>query len=368
MSAHERTALVLQGGGALGAYQAGAYAALAEAGHAPDWIAGISIGAINAALIAGNPPERRVERLRTFWERVSSGSAGPLPTAEPARAAWSYLSAGRTLAAGAEGFFRPRLPPPWLRPPGSPGALSVYDSAPLRATLESLVDFERLNAEGPRVSVGAVHVRSGNKTWFDSHERTLDAEHIMASGALPPGLPPVTVDGEPYWDGGLISNTPLQRVIDERPGEDWLIFQLDVFSARGPLPEDLLDVAEREKDIRYSSRTRLNTDVFRDRQRLRQAAARLLERLPPELADDPDARLLREQACPAAITIVHLIHRRRAYHTHAKDYDFSRAAIRDHWDAGAADVARTLAHPDWRGRERPARGVQVLDCTREPEA
>ena len=254
--------LVLQGGGALGAYQAGVYATLAEGGYEPDWIAGVSIGAINGALIAGNPPERRVERLRAFWELVTDGVPAK-PAAGRRRGArlfneWSALT---SLASGVPGFFRPRVPSAWLQPWGTEGALSFYDTAPLRQTLEELVDFDLLNDGHPRLSVGAANIRKGNSVYFDTRERRLGPEHIMASAALPPGFPPVEIEGEHYWDGGVVTNTPLQYLLDARREASMLVFQVDLFSARGTLPRNLPDVYERQKDILYSSRTRLNTDI-----------------------------------------------------------------------------------------------------------
>ncbi|MBU6438517.1 MAG: patatin-like phospholipase family protein, partial [Betaproteobacteria bacterium] len=276
------TALVLQGGGALGAYQAGAYQALAEQGRAPDWVAGISIGAINAAVIAGNAPEHRVERLRTFWERVSSSiPAWPLagedaalrPVVNDWAAAWGALF-------GLPGFFRPRaaaLTP--LHGHADGPVTSFYLTDPLRATLNELVDFDRIHDGAVRLSVGAVDVEQGNFVYFDSRSQRLKPEHVMASGALPPGFPAVTVDGRPYWDGGLVSNTPLAYVVDEMQHGAATIFQIDLFSARGRVPQTLAEAAEREKDIRYSSRTRAVTDMLRARheqdQRLRALAALL---------------------------------------------------------------------------------------------
>jgi NTE family protein len=359
------TVLVLQGGGALGAYQAGVYEQLARSGCAPAWLAGISIGAVNAALIAGNPPERRVERLRTFWERASSQLlAEPVMPGVHARTLFNDASAVWAALFGLPGFFRPRVPPFLFYPPGAPEALSVYDTAPLRATLEELVDFDLLNDGSTRLSVGAVNIRTANFAYFDTRTQKIGPEHIMASGALPPGFPPVEIDGELYWDGGLVSNTPLEYVLEHQPREDMLIFQVDLFSALGPVPENLLDAAEREKDIRYSSRTRLNTDVARRRQEFRRAAHRLLEKLPPELRDDPDLKMFRDLDCDAAVTIVHLINRRKNYFTQSKDVDFSRFTVDENWKAGLDDVRRTFANPAWRHRARPRQGVTVLDLTR----
>jgi NTE family protein len=360
----ERTVLVLQGGGALGAYQAGAYEALAEAGQAPDWVAGISIGAVNAAIIAGNTPDNRVARLRAFWEQVSSQvQTGPLFDGTDPRELFNYMSAAYVSTLGVPGFFEPRFPPAPLMPRGSPAALSIYDSAPLKETLQELVDFDILNNHAVRLSVGAVNIRSGNFAYFDTHDMKIAPEHIMASGALPPGLPPVLIEGEAYWDGGLVSNTPLQYVLDYT-GEpsDKCIFQVDLFSARGAMPETLFDVAQREKEIRYSSRTRLATDSYEEVRMRRQVVRKLLEKLPMELKETLEAQTLSSWCqLDVAVTIVHLIHRRAAYETHAQDYEFSRLSVEEHWSAGRDDVRRTLRHPRWRRRQRPEHGVEVFD-------
>lgn len=365
-SKNEETVLVLQGGGALGAYQAGVYEELMRTGHAPDWIAGISIGAINAAIIAGNPPERRVERLRAFWDLVSSQLLlGPIGAGEQARSFFNDASASFAVLFGLPGFFEPRMPPAWAYPLGAAQSLSFYDTTPLRRTLTELVDFDLINAKKLRLSVGAVNIRNGNFVYFDNQEQDIGPEHIMASSALPPGFPPVEVDGEFYWDGGLVSNTPLQYVLDEVPRPDMLVFQVDLFSARGLMPRSLFDVSEREKDIRYSSRTRLNTDVARHNQNLRRATHRLLAKLPASLREDADVKLLRSANCDAAVTIVHLIHRRKDYFTQSKDFEFSRHSIDEHWKAGGDDVRRTFRHKAWQNRSKPTDDVTVFDLTRD---
>ncbi|MEZ5925575.1 MAG: patatin-like phospholipase family protein [Hyphomicrobiaceae bacterium] len=364
----EKIVLVFQGGGALGAYQAGAYEELQRAGLEPDWVAGISIGAVNAALIAGNPPERRVPQLKAFWDMVSSGlQAKPLPGGEIARMLFNETSAGFVTLYGIPGFFMPRMLMPFMHPPGTTDALSFYDTSPLRTTLGDLVDFEHLNDDAsPRLSLGAVNVRTGNFTYFDTHDMTVTPDHVMASGALPPGFPPVQIDGEAYWDGGLVSNTPLQYVLDDGGlQEDLCVFQFDLFPARGALPRTIMDVTQREKDIRYSSRTRMNTDRFRELQTLRQMIRRLVSKLPPELSADPDVARLKALSSDVAVTIVHLIHRSASYLTQSKDYEFSRASIDEHWLAGRNDVRRTLRHPSWRSRGRPDDGVLVLDLTND---
>ena len=254
--AFERIALLLQGGGALGSYQAGVYQALAESDLHPDWVAGISIGAINAALIAGNPPERRVERLRAFWETVTQSPLGiPYLTSvdiksDMQRQMINQFRAMGTMLWGASNFFKPRIPPPIFMPAGNPGNLAFYDISPLKALLERLVDFDRINGKQIRFSVGAVNIKTGNLTYFDNMTHKVGPAHVMASCSLPPGFPATEVDGEFYWDGGILSNTPLQWVLDARPREDTLAFQVDLWSARGELPRDMIEVDTRQKEIR----------------------------------------------------------------------------------------------------------------------
>lgn len=353
--------LVLQGGGALGAYQAGVCEALHAKGHCPDWVAGISIGAINAAIIAGNEPDVVMEKLRGFWELVSSELAGFAPAdTGPARRWFNEVSANLAAGMGAPGFFRPRLPG-FVGPDALLNPTSIYDTSPLRKTLLDLIDFDLLNNGPVRLSMGAVHVLTGNLVWFDNRERTIGPEHIMASGALPPGFPAVMVDGEPYWDGGLLSNTPLQFVIDEAEACDMTIVQVDLFHARGPMPQDLSDVVQREKDIRFSSRTRRNTDALQQVEELRLAAARLAQKLPQELREDPDFKLLTEHPEPGAISVMHLINRRELFETFSKDYEFSRATVNEHWRTGERDARLSLEHKLWTGRDQKRRGIVTYD-------
>jgi len=261
------------------------------------------------------------------------------------------------------GFFRPRFPPEPFQPRGSLEAISYYDTAPLKSTLERLVDFDRINSGPVRLSVGAVNVRTGNFEYFDSTKQTIDARHIMASGALPPGFAPVEIDGEHYWDGGLVSNTPLQYVLDQPGKRRRVVFQVDLFAARGTVPTTLAEVTEREKDIRFSSRTRLNTTNELDRQVVAQAAKRLIDKLPLEWRDDPDVRALSRVRCETGVDVVHLIYRSKHYETQSKDYEFSRLSMREHWDAGRADMAHTLHDPRWLMHEPATTGVHVFDLT-----
>ncbi|WP_421996999.1 patatin-like phospholipase family protein [Reyranella sp.] len=363
----ERIALLLQGGGALGSYQAGVYQALAEAGLHPDCVAGISIGAINSALIAGNPPEKRVEKLRAFWETVSRPPLGlpHLPNLQLANDLnhqlvnqWRALG---ILMFGAPNFFQPRVPPPIFTPAGNPTVLGFYDTSPLRTLLETLVDFDRINAKELRFGVGAVNIKTGNFIYFDNLTHTVRPEHIMASGALPPGFPATEIDGEFYWDGGIVSNTPLQWVLDSRPRVDTLAFQVDLWSARGELPRDMIEVDVRQKDIRYSSRTRASTDQFRRMQSMRRAAAKLLRDMPDALRQTEEAELMAQEADSKVYNIIHLIYRARSYEGASKDYEFSRRTMEEHWASGYDDMARTLRHPEVLQRPDSPDGVFTFD-------
>ena len=367
----ECIAFLLQGGGALGAYQAGVYEALAEASLSPDWVAGISIGAVNAALIAGNPPSERVEKLREFWELITA--AGPwdgiaqlslapsVVRGEFTRGFLNQLSAGTALVAGAAGFFAPRVPGAWLQPPGSIEATSYYDTGPLKATLERLVDFERINAGETRFSIGAVNVTTGNFLYFDNTTHTITAEHVLASGALPPGFPAVEIEGEFYWDGGLVSNTPLQWVLESQPRRDTLAFQVDLWSARGTLPRTLPEVMTRQKEIQYSSRTRNNSDRFKYTQRLRNALASLLQKLPDEFRESPELAILKAHTEAKAYNLIQLIYRAKQYEGDSKDYEFSRLSMEDHWRAGYHDTVRTLRHPEVLERPNNLEAVMTFD-------
>jgi len=377
----ETIALVLQGGGALGAYQAGVVEGLAEAGIEPDWVAGISIGAINAAIVAGNPPERRLERLRDFWTTVTQPALWPdampwldahvEPMSDWRREAWNALSAWRALTEGQRGFFTPRSPLAWLGTP-TPQAASVYDTAPLKATLERLVDFDRINHGPMRLTVSAVDVETGNFEVFDNqHGRwrhRLRAEHVMASGALPPGFAAVAIEdpgpvdpgrvtGKPralrwYWDGGLVSNTPLSQVLDGHPRQDTLAFQVDLWSARGRAPTNVIDAQERVKDIQYSSRTRTITDTQAQEQRQRRLLRDLLALIPPEVRDaDPACRAAAQQATARCVSVIQLIYQEKEWDGLSKDYEFGAVTMRNHWASGLADVRASLDHPHW--LERP---------------
>ena len=361
-------ALVLQGGGALGSYQAGVYEALSTSEYLPDWVAGISIGAVNAAIIAGNAPDQRVEKLRAFWEGITARPAFWPPGLDTVYAFWTSdhrpLGAAAALAFGQAGFFRPVPPLDWMRGAWSgKQQVSFYNTAALRGTLERVVDFDRINACKVRLSVGAVNVRTGNFAYFDNTEMRITPEHIMASGALPPGLPAVEVDGEAYWDGGLVSNTPMQHVLEHIPRRSRITFQVDVFPARGAIPTTLMEANEREKDIRYSSRTRAASDTVRRTHDVRHNVNMLIEKLPPELRSLPEAEFLHHFGCVTTMDIVQLIYRPNEPQGHAKDYEFSRRTMESRWAAGREDALRTLAASPWLAPMPEELGARTFDVT-----
>ncbi|MBS0455989.1 MAG: patatin-like phospholipase family protein [Proteobacteria bacterium] len=360
----KRVALVLQGGGALGSYQAGVYEALAGSDYQPDWVAGISIGAINAALIAGNAPEQRVGKLREFWRSITTPAGWTDTTfafgtgGDIASAMTKQMSAMHALVLGQPNFFAPRMPADWWfgRAP-----TSFYNTGALRSTLERLVDFDRINARETRFSVGAVNVRTGNFAYFDNAQIEIRPEHVMASGALPPGFPSVEIDGEHYWDGGLVSNTPLQYVIEYFPRRSHLVIQVDVFPARGALPENLSQVSERDKDIRYSSRTRAGTDSLRRLHDLRHSINQLWEKLSDDLRSGPEAKLLDDFRCVTTMDIVQLIYRPVAPQGQSKDYEFDRSTMQTRWAQGFADAQATLMAAPWLAPMPPEVGARTFD-------
>ncbi len=383
----ECIALLLQGGGALGAYQGGVYQGLAEAHLHPDWVAGISIGAINSALIAGNAPDRRVDQLHGFWDAITLKPLRGTPAdhvgelwkkafddavalwggpsfasrGDVARSLSSQLNAGLAAALGAPGMFAPRMFSPWLQPPGTLEGTSYYDTAGLRTTLERFVDFDRINAGEMRFSVGAVNVTSGNFVYFDITTHLFGPEHVMASGALPPGFPAVEIEGEYYWDGGLVSNTPLQWVLESEMRQDMLAFQVDLWNARGGLPSAMSEVATRLKEIQFSSRTRANSDQFKNVQRVRKTLGDLLSKIPEDLRNTPEYKALSAQADRKVYNLIQLIYRSKDYEGGSKDYEFSQQSMEDHWRAGYYDTIRTLRHPEVLERPTSADGVFTFD-------
>jgi len=359
-------ALVLQGGGALGAYQAGVYEALHEAGIEPDWLSGVSIGAINSAIIAGNWPDRRLERLRTFWERVTDRKVWHFtPDGDVFRKGRNIFSAYLTTTMGQPGFFSPRQMNPWLAFAGAKDALSYYDSEPLRQTLMELVDFQLINERAMRFSIGAVNVRTGNFLYFDNHDMEIGPEHVMASGALPPALPMIQIGTDYFWDGGIVSNTPLQHILEYDFEENMLIFQVDLFSSRGALPRDIQDVMSRQKDITYASRTRYNTDVYRLLRKWKKRTHNALSKVNDDQLTDEERKLRDRLARLPDITILHLIYQQQAYEGSSRDHDFSATSMREHWRSGYTDTKRTLSRHDWLSIPPEGTGVVVRDVHRE---
>ena len=361
-----RIALVLQGGGALGAYQAGVYQALHEAGMEPDWVCGVSIGAINSAIIAGNPPEKRLERLQTFWDRITARKVWHYtPDGDIYRKARNLTSSFMTTTLGQPGFFKPHEVNPWLSPAGAKTATSYYDTTPLRETLLELVDFDLINSRPIHFAVGAVNVLTGNFLYFDNKKEVIEPEHVMASGALPPALPMVRIGTDHFWDGGIVSNTPLQHLLDQEDGQNSLVFQVDLFSARGQLPRDIHEVTSRHKDIVYSSRTRHNTDIYRRMNNLKASLYKALLKVPGAELSNEEREMRDKLVHLSGITILQLIYQQKAYEGDSKDYDFSATSMREHWMSGLEDTRRTLKRREWLAMPPEGMGIVVHDVHRE---
>jgi NTE family protein len=359
----DRIALIFQGGGALGAYQAGVYEALHEANIEPDWVTGVSIGAINAAIIAGNTRENRIERLHAFWDKITDRRVWAYtPDGDVFRRARNATSSLMTIALGQPGFFKPHEISPWMNLAGAKTATSHYDTSPLAETLAELVDFSLINERNLRFAVGAVNVQTGNFIYFDNANEEIGPEHVMASGALPPTLPMVKIGTDFYWDGGIVSNTPLQHLLDQEDSVNTLVFQVDLFSASGHLPRDMEDVLGRHKDIMYSSRTRYNTDMYRHIMEWKRRAYQALAKVPEDLLTEEERALRNRLADLPEINIMHLIYQQKAYEGHSKDYDFSGTSMREHWQSGYEDTKNTLKHHKWLAM--PESGVVVHDVHR----
>lgn len=362
----DRIALILQGGGALGAYQAGVYQAMHEADVEPDFVTGVSIGAINAAIIAGNPRAKRIERLREFWERITDRRIwNYTPEGDLFRQLRNTTSSILTMLQGQPGFFSPRMQNPWFSLPGAPSATSFYDNHPLRETLAELVDFSLINNGSMRLAVGAVNVLNGNFIYFDTAQEDVEADHIMASGALPPALPMVKIGTDHYWDGGIVSNTPLQHLLEQDDNLNSLVFQVDLFSSRGALPRDMPDVLARHKDIMYSSRTRYTTDLYRRLHNWKCSLRHAISKIPEQDLSDEDRKMRDQLASLPSVTILHLIYQQKAYEGHAKDYEFSGTSMREHWQSGYEDTKRTLKRHDWFVLPEQGGGILIHDVHRE---
>lgn len=348
--------LVLQGGGALGAYQGGVYQALHEADIEPDWIVGTSIGAINASIICGNRPEDRLERLKDFWKSVERSSFwGSFPAwggAADALASWM------TMTSGISGFFEPHTRAfLGAHVPLGPDNAGYYSTAPLKKTLNELVNFSLINEGKPRLTVGAAHVRTSVMHYFDSRDMTLGVGHIMASGALPPAFPAVRIDGELYWDGGILSNTPAERIFEDRPRHNSLIFTVHLWNPTGPEPQTIWETLHRHKDIQYSSRIASHIVRQRESHRLRHVVTELLKYIPEEAKDDPVVKELAAYSCRTRMHVVRLMAPRLDNESHIKDIDFSPAGIRARWEAGYADTNQALKAQQWLGEFDPLEGV-----------
>lgn len=365
---YKRIALVLQGGGALGAYQVGIFRALDEAGYMPDWIAGTSIGAINASIIAGNAPEDRLAKLKTFWERIETADVASLPApGTEARRLESLANSFRAMTCGQPGFFRPRPVSPWLAKKGTPEALSFYDTGALHDTLTELIDFDRINNGGIRLSLGAVHIKTGAEVFFDNKRTKIGPEHIMASGALPPGLPPVEIDGEMYWDGGIVSNTPLDVVLDDDPRVSTLCFMADLFDPNGPEPKSIDEVVGRHKDIAYSSRSKRHIESYRAIHNMRRMVNALWTELPDEVKKDPEIERMRTYGCTTTMNIVHFTYRCQDTFTVGTDYDFSATALKRHRETGYADAMAEIAVSPWAKQAPEHMGVVVHELAQAAE-
>ena len=363
-----RVALIFQGGGALGAYQAGVYQALSEAGVEPDWVTGVSIGGINAAIIAGNKPGQRTEKLKEFWRRVTDRRIWSYtPDGDIFRQMRNMTSAMTTMAHGQPGFFQPHNLNAWFSPAGATTATSFYNCEPLRETLLDLVDFSLINQRIKRFSVGAVNVLTGNFIYFDNRDEEIGPEHVMASGALPPAFPMVKIGTDYFWDGGIVSNTPLQHLLDQEDRINTLVFQVDLFSSRGALPRDMSDVLGRHKDIMYSSRTRYNTDVYRRLHRRKSQLYSALSRIPEADLTNEDRKLKDELSNLPQFTIMQLIYQQKSYEGHAKDHEFSATSMHEHWQSGYEDTKRSLKQRSWLELPSPEDGIVVHDVHRRTD-
>lgn len=345
--------LVLQGGGALGAYQAGVYQALHEAGVEPDWIIGTSIGAINAGIIAGNKPQERIAKLDAFWSRMERPAAWPsVPAFSETLSYWS------TLVGGIPGFFEPHLPAFWgAHVPLGVDRAGFYSTASLRQTLGELVDFSIINARSPRLTVGAANVRTSMMHYFDSRQSEISAEHIMASGALPPAFPAICIDGEFYWDGGILSNTPTEVIFDDYPRRSSLIFAVHLWNPTGPVPRSIWEVLHRQKDIQYSSRIASHITRQQQTHRLRHVVSQLVSYLPDDVRNNDAVRELAGYGCVTQMHVVRLLAPRLDNENHTKDIDFTPSGISMRREAGYQATMRALMQAPWRGEFDPLEGV-----------
>jgi NTE family protein len=356
--------LVLQGGGALGSYQVGVYQALHEAGIEPNWIIGTSIGAINASLIAGNRIEHRMAQVEEFWRRMQREPQWMFPTVWPG--AYEAQCYWATLLGGLPGFFTPN-PLAFCGPHYPLGAeqAGFYSTAPLEKTLNELVNFSLLACCKPRLTVGAANVRTSEMRYFDTSKSELTVKHIIASGALPPAFPAVRIDGEFYWDGGILSNTPTEAIFDDYPRRNSLIFAVHMWSPQGSEPETIWEVLHRHKDIQYSSR--VASQIARQQQvhRLRHVITELAKHVPEAARESEAVQDLVGYGCLTQMHVVHLLAPPHENDNHTKDVDFTPSGIRRRWEAGYEDMRRALERKPWEGEFDALEGVVLHEQVSE---
>lgn len=347
---YQRIACVFQGGGALGAYQVGAFRAIHERGYHPNFVAGVSIGSINSAIIAGNPRNKQLEKLADFWDTIAPKiwcDSIDHDVFDPIHHLHNRMGALYSLFFGLDGFFKPRPIPPSIFSKNTPDQLSYYDTAELRSTLERLIDFDRINAKKVTLCLGAVNIVSGEMVFFNNQNMEITPDHVMASGALPPGLPAVKIGEDYFWDGGIYANTPLVTVLDALPEEDTLCFVVDCFSLKGRLPETMDELEERQKDIRYGSHSRRLTNVYTSRQNLQAAINFLGQHLTPEAQADPEIQKLLALGHEKRFSVVHIIYHDTPFSHSFKDFNFIRSAINYRLETGYKNTVEVLAKPEW---------------------
>ena len=353
ISTFGQTVLVFQGGGALGAYQVGVYQALQEAGIEPDWVIGTSIGAINAALIAGNAPGDRLDKLREFWRRIEHGQFFDGPMANM----FAPLRTMSAVMSGIPSFFKPNpLAFMGQKIPLGPEHAGYYSVDPLRENLADLVDFDLVNNGTTRLTVGAANVQTSEMHYFDSRDITLDLRHVMASGALPPAFPAVRIDGELYWDGGIVSNTPVEAVFDDNPRNNAIVFAVHLWNPHGAEPQSIWEVTNRQKDIQYSSRAHSHIKRQRQLHTLRNIVQRLAALVPPDALSKEDLATMRSYGCSTKMHVVRLLAPQLNNEDHTKDVDFSPGGIRERWEAGYAHTSEMLDKAPWRAEADPLEG------------
>jgi NTE family protein len=357
---YDRIALACQGGGSLGAYHIGVYQAMQEAGYLPDVVSGISIGAFTAALIAGNNPEDRMEKLKGFWDTISWPEImNGMPIPAEMRKMHNSMTSMQGFIFGQPNFFEPRVPGAQHQPKGTIAAISHYDTSKLKDTLLKFVDFDRINNNKTRLLLGATRVKDGNLVFFDSAKTKIEPEHVMASGAMPPGFPPIVIGGDMYWDGGCVSNTPLEGIFEMEPHVNTLAFMVDLFNPIGNEPKTLDDVTVRSKDIMYTSRTSHHIEHVSKRQNLKKALGHILDKLPADLKKDPIVKEIQDAASDTDFDIVHVIYNSPDYEVASKDCEFSKTSIKDRSNHGYDDMKKALEDSPWLKPSKPHAGCVV---------